>query len=165
MTHRDYVHHATDGDGIVVHWDSESCIHSGVCLRRLPEVFRARKRPWVDPMGADADAIEAAVRACPSAALEYSRFGPGEDPPVRHGADTSSSQDAPGAPPVSVAVLGRGPYLLKGPVEILDADGNVARTVSNVALCRCGHSSTKPFCDGSHHRHDFDDAGIVPAEG
>jgi uncharacterized Fe-S cluster protein YjdI/CDGSH-type Zn-finger protein len=164
MTRRDYVHSDPAGGGIVIHWDSETCIHSGVCLRALPAVFNARRRPWVDPDGADTDAIEVAVAACPSTALSSTRFASGEAVPLRSldEAERSAGEpEAPGAAPVSVKVLAKGPYLLKGPIEIVDGAGVVVRRVEKVALCRCGHSGTKPFCDGTHHRLGFDDAGQV----
>ena len=44
-----------------------------------------------------------------------------------------------------------GPYLVRGPVTMVDQDGNeieLKRPV--IALCRCGHSQTRPFCDGTH---------------
>jgi CDGSH-type Zn-finger protein len=44
-----------------------------------------------------------------------------------------------------------GPYLLRGEFTILDQDGNeIETTRETVALCRCGRSRTKPFCDGTH---------------
>jgi CDGSH-type Zn-finger protein len=44
-----------------------------------------------------------------------------------------------------------GPYLVRGEFEVLDADGN-AMTMrrGTIALCRCGRSQTRPFCDGTH---------------
>jgi CDGSH-type Zn-finger protein len=55
-----------------------------------------------------------------------------------------------------ITVLDNGPYLVKGPVLLLDAEGNEFRTVrSTIALCRCGRSMTKPFCDGSHSKVGF----------
>ena len=52
-----------------------------------------------------------------------------------------------------ITVLDNGPYLVKGPVLLLDAEGNEFRAErSTVALCRCGRSMTKPFCDGTHSR-------------
>lgn len=49
-----------------------------------------------------------------------------------------------------------GPYLLRGPFELLDQDGNVIATRrATIALCRCGRSQTKPFCDGTHKLTDF----------
>jgi CDGSH iron-sulfur domain-containing protein 3 len=57
---------------------------------------------------------------------------------------------------VTIKVRESGPYLVRGKVTITDADGN-AYTVEapNVALCRCGGSQTKPFCDGSHKTNGF----------
>jgi CDGSH-type Zn-finger protein len=59
-----------------------------------------------------------------------------------------------------------GPYLVRGDFEILDPDGNVidARR-RTIALCRCGASRTKPFCDGTHKAIGFEapgDAGDQP---
>jgi len=55
-----------------------------------------------------------------------------------------------------ITALDNGPYLVKGPVVLLDADGNEFRAErANVALCRCGGSQNKPFCDGTHSRVGF----------
>jgi CDGSH-type Zn-finger protein len=57
---------------------------------------------------------------------------------------------------VEIRVSRNGPYLVSGPVDLVDADGNpyeLDRTT--VALCRCGASTTKPFCDGTHSRIGF----------
>jgi CDGSH-type Zn-finger protein len=55
-----------------------------------------------------------------------------------------------------ITALDNGPYLVKGPVVLLDADGNEFRTErATVALCRCGGSQNKPFCDGTHSRVGF----------
>jgi 3-phenylpropionate/trans-cinnamate dioxygenase ferredoxin subunit len=64
-------------------------------------------------------------------------------------------------PDVSVKVLRSGPYLVSGSIDLNDADGNPiaipgGKTV--VALCRCGASVTKPFCDGTHSKIGFDAA-------
>jgi CDGSH-type Zn-finger protein len=48
-----------------------------------------------------------------------------------------------------------GPYLVSGGVTLLDAEGNEYAVRDTIALCRCGHSSTKPFCDGAHERSSF----------
>ena len=55
-----------------------------------------------------------------------------------------------------ITVLDRGPDLVKGPVLLLDAEGNEFRTErATVALCRCGGSTNKPFCDGTHSKVGF----------
>lgn len=44
-----------------------------------------------------------------------------------------------------------GPLLVRGPFRLLDQDGNEIETDrGTVALCRCGKSRLRPFCDGSH---------------
>ena len=49
-----------------------------------------------------------------------------------------------------------GPYILRGPFELLDQDGNVIETRrSTIALCRCGRSQMRPFCDGTHKLTGF----------
>jgi CDGSH-type Zn-finger protein len=60
-----------------------------------------------------------------------------------------------------ITVRENGPYLVKTPVRVVDADGNeyeIAADKPNVALCRCGGSTTKPFCDGTHSRTGFEAA-------
>ncbi|HUZ49425.1 MAG TPA: CDGSH iron-sulfur domain-containing protein [Candidatus Dormibacteraeota bacterium] len=57
---------------------------------------------------------------------------------------------------VTIKVRESGPYLIKGPVVLTDADGTPYVTPGeNIALCRCGGSQTKPFCDGSHRTNGF----------
>jgi CDGSH-type Zn-finger protein len=59
---------------------------------------------------------------------------------------------------VTIKVRENGPYRITGPFELVDADG-VAYELpegETVALCRCGRSATKPFCDKSHRVHGFD---------
>jgi CDGSH-type Zn-finger protein len=57
---------------------------------------------------------------------------------------------------VRIKVRENGPYLVTGPVTLTDCDGNVyAVEGENIALCRCGQSSTKPFCDSTHKRCGF----------
>jgi CDGSH-type Zn-finger protein len=57
---------------------------------------------------------------------------------------------------VTIKVRESGPYLVRGSVTVTDADGNpYAIEGANIALCRCGGSSTKPFCDGSHRTNGF----------
>jgi uncharacterized Fe-S cluster protein YjdI len=54
---------------ITVYWDSEKCIHSTVCMSRLPDVFKPRRRPWIDLQAADAGEIKRVIDTCPSGAL------------------------------------------------------------------------------------------------
>jgi CDGSH-type Zn-finger protein len=49
-----------------------------------------------------------------------------------------------------------GPLLVTGGVRIVDAEGNVLYEGERASLCRCGGSSNKPFCDGTHKVNDFE---------
>jgi CDGSH-type Zn-finger protein len=52
-----------------------------------------------------------------------------------------------------------GPYLIRGPFRLLDQDGNeIEVRRQTVALCRCGRSRTRPFCDGTHKLIGFEAA-------
>jgi CDGSH-type Zn-finger protein len=48
-----------------------------------------------------------------------------------------------------------GPLFMRGRLKVVDADGQLIREGTRLALCRCGASENKPFCDGSHRRIDF----------
>lgn len=56
---------------------------------------------------------------------------------------------------VTITIRNNGPYLVTGDVELRDADGNVYPARQNMALCRCGASTKKPFCDGTHSKAGF----------
>jgi CDGSH-type Zn-finger protein len=58
---------------------------------------------------------------------------------------------------IVITVRANGPYKIEGPVRVVDADGRafVLPEGRAVALCRCGQSRTKPFCDKSHRRVGF----------
>ena len=55
----------------------------------------------------------------------------------------------------TITVRKDGPYLVSGPVEVRDADGNVYPAKETVALCRCGASTRTPFYDGTHSKIGF----------
>ncbi len=135
-------------DRIEVEWEPRLCIHTQSCIHRLPEVFRAEERPWVRIEAADADRIAEAVESCPTGALHYRRLdgGPREEPPAEQ----------------VVVPRPDGPLFVRGRLRIEDADGNLIREDTRLALCRCGGSQNKPFCDGTHRKIGFrtsDDSG------
>ena len=56
---------------------------------------------------------------------------------------------------VKVSCRPNGPLLVEGPINIIDSQGKPVEVDTSkpvIALCRCGHSERKPFCDGSHNR-------------
>ncbi len=118
--------HDYRGDRIVVRYALKRCIHAAECVRGLPAVFDPRRRPWIDAKLAGADAIAKVITRCPTGALHYERTdgGAAEIPD-----ETNSVLPTP-----------RGPYYLRGDLEILDAAGTVVLRDTRVALCRCGQS-------------------------
>ena len=62
------------------------------------------------------------------------------------------------AEPLEIKVRENGPYRVEGDFRLVDADGNefdLGERGPVVALCRCGGSTTKPFCDGTHSKRGF----------
>ena len=65
---------------------------------------------------------------------------------------------------VVIEVRPSGPYVVTGTIELRDTNGNVLPTQARVVLCRCGASTKKPFCDGTHSKVGFEAAAqAVPA--
>ncbi|TML09366.1 MAG: hypothetical protein E6G38_06285 [Actinobacteria bacterium] len=127
-------------DDIVVEWEPRLCYHSQNCVRSLPEVFDDRRRPWIKVDAAGADEVEAAVARCPSGALRTRRL---VAPAAKH------------QQPLEVRASADGPLLVSGRVRILDPEGAVLFEGERAALCRCGGSANKPFCDGTHKKSGF----------
>lgn len=159
------------GAGIVVHWDSERCFHSERCTTGLPAVFDRAARPWVHLDGAHADDVAAVVDTCPSGALSYTRTdgaphgrrgrAADEDPASAIAVDPEWAAGridpaTAAADPtiVTVTPLTNGPLSVLGTVGITQPDGSL-KVAARWELCRCGHSGSKPVCDGSHARVGF----------
>jgi CDGSH-type Zn-finger protein len=65
----------------------------------------------------------------------------------------------------TITIKKNGPLLVRGEITLLDAEGNVVDPPKNpFALCRCGHSDKKPFCDGAHNRQGFCDTAAEVLE-
>ena len=56
---------------------------------------------------------------------------------------------------IKIQAMPHGPLIVKGAVDILDSNGQLMKTAEQVALCRCGQSANKPFCDGMHRKAGF----------
>jgi len=59
--------------------------------------------------------------------------------------------------PTKITITNNGPVLVSGDLELVDGEGKAYGLAgrTNIALCRCGHSQNKPFCDGSHKTSGF----------
>jgi uncharacterized Fe-S cluster protein YjdI len=129
---------------IIVCWEPEKCIHSRNCVKGLPEVFDRSKRPWINMSGAASEEIMSVIDRCPSGALSYRKIG---------GDALAKSQE----PSASIKVLKNGPLLVEGSCRLIDREGKEIESCGPFALCRCGKSLKKPFCDGTHAEIGFDD--------
>jgi len=140
--------HYTNNEVTIV-WKPKTCIHSTICWKGLIEVFNPRERPWVKMQGADTQRIIEQVRQCPSGALSY--FMNADEikvaEPEQVVAATSNI--------TKVEVTPNGPYLIKNECLIVHSDGKEEIKSGTVALCRCGASANKPYCDGSHRKIEF----------
>ncbi len=68
-------------------------------------------------------------------------------------------------PGPTLTVKPNGPVLVPGPLTLVDPTGKsqVVPAGKTIALCRCGHSAAKPYCDGAHSRSGFQAADAAPA--
>lgn len=69
------------------------------------------------------------------------------------------------AEPFIIRCRENGPYVIKGAVSIVDHNGNefpLPAGKDSVALCRCGQSQSRPFCDGSHRQAGFSACETAP---
>lgn len=133
----------TNGEVTIV-WKPNECIHSTMCFKGLGNVFDPTKRPWITPEGSTTEKIIDQVKKCPSGALSYYLNRDGEKEEVKVQAETI------------VETTPNGPLMVYGNVTIKDSMGNLTKKNNVTAFCRCGASSNKPFCDGSHKKIGFE---------
>ena len=124
------------GVGIEVSDDRGICVHAGFCGNRVSNI-------WKMTSGTDDSVVRSQVMAmierCPSGALAYAVDGVEIEPVL----------------PVEISVIADGPLWLTGGIPVERADGEPFEARNRVTLCRCGHSSRKPLCDGSHTKVGF----------
>jgi CDGSH-type Zn-finger protein len=121
------------GDGVVMTDDRSICSHAGFCVNRVATVWEMID-DTADPE--IRERLEHMVSRCPSGAL-----------------DRAPSVAADPIEPVfepSIGVVRDGPLWVRGGIPVEAADGFAYEVRNRVTLCRCGHSSNKPFCDGTH---------------
>jgi CDGSH-type Zn-finger protein/uncharacterized Fe-S cluster protein YjdI len=128
-------------DRIEVTWEPSFCIHAAECLRGLPAVFDNRRRPWITVENGSASEIGEVIQRCPTGALHFRRL------------DTGPQEPAPEE--TTVVERPNGPLYVRGKIRIFASDHTAVREDTRVALCRCGASANKPFCDGSHRKIEF----------
>jgi len=129
------------GTRIIVKIDSSLCMQSGYCGMRdtgINQLVTATNDTKVRSL------VIAMVERCPSGALTYriEVDGPDIEPdlPQQVAVTTEITSDGPIA----------GPLWVTGSIPVERSDGLPFETRNRVTLCNCGHSSSKPLCDGAH---------------
>lgn len=139
------------GKQVDVVWDGRLCIHIGECGQAKGDLFVGGRNPWCQPDLVDPADVKAIVERCPSGALYYEvKDGSKIEEP-----DTENS----------LIVVYNGPYYLRGDLEIEGGTDDMPGVKYRAALCRCGLSKNKPFCDNSHETGKFQDYGAVGEQG
>lgn len=139
------------GDEINVNWDGELCIHITDCGKSKGDLFVDKRNPWCQPDLVSVDNVIEIVKRCPTGALTYAA----QDSAI---AETAESKN-------TVVVSNNGPYFIRGELDFETAKNNHDGVSFRAALCRCGASKNKPFCDNSHETIGFKDYGAVGDKG
>lgn len=122
-------------------WKPKSCIHAGECVKSLPQVYDPKAKPWIKIENASTEELKAQIAKCPSGALSYYM-------------NDESGEKEPVVAETKVDVMKDGPLLVHGNITV--NEGGKSENKSNVtAFCRCGASTNKPYCDGSHAKVGF----------
>lgn len=129
-------------DALQIYWKPHLCIHAGVCVQKLPEVYNPKLRPWIKPENANKDDLIEQINACPSGALSYS---------IDNQENMEDSNNT-----TKVEVFANGPMIVHGTMNITHSDGTVETKEKRAAFCRCGASQRKPYCDGEHKKIGFE---------
>lgn len=139
------------GEKATVSWHSRLCIHVGECGRAKGELFVGGRDPWCQPDVASVENVKEVVLRCPTGALTVEVDG------------ATSVEEAAATNTVQVAY--NGPLFIRGTLAIEDAPTDAPGLRFRAALCRCGRSRHKPFCDNSHEKDGFSDYGAVGETG
>jgi uncharacterized Fe-S cluster protein YjdI len=153
---------------ISVVWCPEKCIHARECVKGLPVVFNRDRSPWIDMSKASSEEIIEVVSRCPSGALTCKdksdrliESNESDKSIKSNKSDNARNEDdmmaSEGSEKPQIKLMKNGPLLVEGGAALLDSAGNVLANEGTYALCRCGGSKKKPFCDGTHSKIGFDD--------
>ena len=129
---------------VTVIWKPGTCIHSTICWKKatgLPNVFQPSTKPWIKMEGGTTEEIIAQVNKCPSGALSYRSEKEEPIHTISHVVET----------------MPNGPLLVYGNLTVKHSGQEEIKESKVTAFCRCGASSNKPYCDGTHVKINFSD--------
>ena len=139
------------GESVDVEWDGRLCIHIGECGRAKNDLFVGGRKPWCQPDLTGVEDVAEVVERCPTGALSYNRKDGGAE-------ETPAEKN-------TVVVSNNGPFYITGDLEIDGVGEDMPGVAFRAALCRCGLSNNKPFCDNAHEKASFLDRGAVGDDG
>ncbi len=139
------------GKDIDVTWDGRLCIHIAECGKADGDLFTSGRKPWCQPDVCTVEEVISVCDRCPSGALNY------------HDKSGTHSKPVPGENTVFVSY--NGPLFVTGDLAFEGLTENSPDIHYRAALCRCGQSANKPFCDNSHIKAGFSDYGAVGEKG
>ena len=139
------------GEEVDIEWDGRLCIHIAECGQSKGELFVGGRQPWCVPDATSLEDVFDIVERCPTGALTYQ---------VKNasGGEQAKTKN-------TLMVTNNGAYFLQGDLEIEGAKNDMPGVQFRSALCRCGQSQNKPFCDNSHEQIKFKDYGAVGDKG
>ena len=130
------------GKELTINFNRSICAGASECVKGLSSVFKSGDGSnWIFPDEGSSENIIKTVSACPSGALSYTIEG-------------KTSIDTRTKP--SINIIKDGPYAVEGiKLEGMSVPTNFSST--KYALCRCGFSKNKPYCDYSHAQNNWKD--------
>jgi CDGSH-type Zn-finger protein/uncharacterized Fe-S cluster protein YjdI len=140
-----------EGDKVDVAWDGRLCIHVQECTRANGGLFASGRDPWGQPDRGQPEQVAAVAERCPTGALTYRRKDGG-------------SEEAPAAAN-RVTIANNGPLYAEGDLKIDGVPDDMPGLRYRAALCRCGDSANKPYCDNTHEKNAFRDRGAIGTTG
>lgn len=132
-------------EDITIVWKPSVCIHSTLCWKGekgLKQVFNPAEKPWIKPEGGTTSEIIERINNCPSGAISFYYNN------EQHKTTETKAESI-------VEAMPNGPLLVYGNITVKLSNGETTQKNKVTAFCRCGASSNKPYCDGTHTKNGF----------
>ena len=109
---KDIIKEYSNGELTVV-WKPGLCIHSGICVNTLPDVYKPDEKPWIKVTNASTEELKKQINQCPSGALSYYM----NDTTIKEPEKVSAEN-------VLVEIMKNGPLMVHGKIKLKYPDGN-----------------------------------------
>lgn len=123
------------GKDIDIHFNRSICCGAARCVNNFSNIYKSASKDWISPDKGTIDEVIHSVKACPSGALSYK---------LKNSSPKEEYENE------EINIIKGGPILVKGDIENEITSWSTDANKQKFALCRCGNSKNKPFCDYSH---------------